>query len=299
MRSGMSNNHQFSTTASTTKSTTLTTSSSSSTLTPSSPIDTFPPSSSTWDTTSDSDDDGWQDMPIVHTDELRGGLDEEDQRRYHYRVNEAGTDPTSLSTPFDNSLNSAFIAARSNPVVLGRGDVVWSEVRGGRIAVVARELVVVVVLGKEEEEEEEVLVFEVGVGVEDHESDESPRAVGEPSLLVEVSYLPSVEALHHPNSLWLSPSPPSPLNSHNSAAAAHTPCSVSVLPPFTSAPSPSGLRLSLFGGRTMRGEVEVGKEREGLVEGMEREWEVEVEMEVEGRTMRSPSKSGPWVEREG
>ncbi|KAJ3846058.1 hypothetical protein EV368DRAFT_14031, partial [Lentinula lateritia] len=39
----------------------------------------------------DSDDDGWQDMPIVHTDELRGGLDEEDQRRYHYRVNESGS----------------------------------------------------------------------------------------------------------------------------------------------------------------------------------------------------------------
>ncbi|KAJ3912198.1 hypothetical protein F5877DRAFT_2602, partial [Lentinula edodes] len=38
----------------------------------------------------DSDSDGWQDMPIVHTDELRGGLDEEDQRRYHYRVNEGG-----------------------------------------------------------------------------------------------------------------------------------------------------------------------------------------------------------------
>ncbi|KAJ3878473.1 hypothetical protein F5051DRAFT_351910, partial [Lentinula edodes] len=30
-------------------------------------------------------------MPIVHTDELRGGLDEEDQRRYHYRVNEEGS----------------------------------------------------------------------------------------------------------------------------------------------------------------------------------------------------------------
>ncbi|KAJ3859782.1 hypothetical protein EV359DRAFT_86025 [Lentinula novae-zelandiae] len=69
-------------------STTLPSSSSKSTPTPSSPIDKFPPSSDTWD--SDSDDDGWQDMPIVHTDSLRGGLDEEDQRRYHYKVNENG-----------------------------------------------------------------------------------------------------------------------------------------------------------------------------------------------------------------
>ncbi|KAJ4470995.1 hypothetical protein C8R41DRAFT_851400 [Lentinula lateritia] len=75
----MSNPHRLSTTpASTTKSSFAT----------SSPIDKFPPSSSTWD--SDSDDDGWQDMPIVHTDSLRGGLDEEDQRRYHYKVNESG-----------------------------------------------------------------------------------------------------------------------------------------------------------------------------------------------------------------
>ncbi|KAJ3885137.1 hypothetical protein GG344DRAFT_83065 [Lentinula edodes] len=96
----MSNQHRLSTTASSSTSTKSTSSSSSttlpsssksssSTLTPSSPIDKFPPSSSLWD--SDSDSDGWQDMPIVHTDELRGGLDEEDQRRYHYRVNESGS----------------------------------------------------------------------------------------------------------------------------------------------------------------------------------------------------------------
>ncbi|PBK93585.1 hypothetical protein ARMGADRAFT_1012417, partial [Armillaria gallica] len=30
------------------------------------------------------DDDGWQDMPVVREDELKGGLDEEDQKRYHY-----------------------------------------------------------------------------------------------------------------------------------------------------------------------------------------------------------------------
>ncbi|KAF5350735.1 hypothetical protein D9757_012593 [Collybiopsis confluens] len=33
----------------------------------------------------DDDDEGWQDMPVVHQDELRGGLDEEDQKKYHYR----------------------------------------------------------------------------------------------------------------------------------------------------------------------------------------------------------------------
>ncbi|KIK62267.1 hypothetical protein GYMLUDRAFT_42206 [Collybiopsis luxurians FD-317 M1] len=33
----------------------------------------------------DDDDEGWQDMPVVHQDEIRGGLDEEDQKKYHYR----------------------------------------------------------------------------------------------------------------------------------------------------------------------------------------------------------------------
>ncbi|KAJ3803955.1 hypothetical protein F5876DRAFT_84045 [Lentinula aff. lateritia] len=57
----------------------------------------IPPSSwDTWDSDKDDnddddgwqlDDDGWQDLPIVHTDELRGGLDEEDQRKYLHRVN--------------------------------------------------------------------------------------------------------------------------------------------------------------------------------------------------------------------
>ncbi|KAJ4463279.1 hypothetical protein C8J55DRAFT_494468 [Lentinula edodes] len=54
----------------------------------SSPIDKFPPSSwDTWDS-EDNDNDGWQDMPIVHTDQLRGGLDDENRRIYHYWVNE-------------------------------------------------------------------------------------------------------------------------------------------------------------------------------------------------------------------
>ncbi|KAJ3767873.1 hypothetical protein FB446DRAFT_753526 [Lentinula raphanica] len=51
------------------------------TVRPSSPIDSFP--TDIWD----SDEEGWEDMPIVYEDELKGGLDEEDQRRYHYRPN--------------------------------------------------------------------------------------------------------------------------------------------------------------------------------------------------------------------
>lgn len=33
----------------------------------------------------DDDDDGWQDMPIVRDDDTANGLDEEDQKKYHYR----------------------------------------------------------------------------------------------------------------------------------------------------------------------------------------------------------------------
>ncbi|KAJ3717681.1 hypothetical protein C8R42DRAFT_697553 [Lentinula raphanica] len=51
------------------------------TVRPSSPVDSFP--TDIWD----SDEEGWEDMPIVYEDELKGGLDEEDQRRYHYRPN--------------------------------------------------------------------------------------------------------------------------------------------------------------------------------------------------------------------
>ncbi|KAJ4463919.1 hypothetical protein C8J55DRAFT_610187 [Lentinula edodes] len=56
----------------------------------SSPIDKFPPLSwDMWDLEdNDNDNDGWQDMPIVLTDELTGGLDDENQRIYHYWVNE-------------------------------------------------------------------------------------------------------------------------------------------------------------------------------------------------------------------
>ncbi|KIY73931.1 DUF726-domain-containing protein [Cylindrobasidium torrendii FP15055 ss-10] len=33
----------------------------------------------------DDDDEGWQEMPVVYEDTLRGGLDEEDQKKYHYQ----------------------------------------------------------------------------------------------------------------------------------------------------------------------------------------------------------------------
>lgn len=36
----------------------------------------------------DDDDDGWQDMPIVREDEFANGLDEEDQKKYHYKPTE-------------------------------------------------------------------------------------------------------------------------------------------------------------------------------------------------------------------
>jgi hypothetical protein len=36
----------------------------------------------------DDDDDGWQDMPIVRSDDIANGLDEEDQKKYHYKAPE-------------------------------------------------------------------------------------------------------------------------------------------------------------------------------------------------------------------
>lgn len=33
----------------------------------------------------DDDDDGWQDMPVIREDTLASGLDEEDQKKYHYQ----------------------------------------------------------------------------------------------------------------------------------------------------------------------------------------------------------------------
>ncbi|KAF9024042.1 DUF726-domain-containing protein, partial [Hymenopellis radicata] len=38
----------------------------------------------------DDDDEGWQEMPVVHEDEFKGGLDEEDQKKYHYQPSAKG-----------------------------------------------------------------------------------------------------------------------------------------------------------------------------------------------------------------
>ncbi|KAG5638928.1 hypothetical protein H0H81_008697 [Sphagnurus paluster] len=45
------------------------------------PIAPISPASNVFD---DDDDEGWQDMPIVREDEFASGLDEEDQKKYHY-----------------------------------------------------------------------------------------------------------------------------------------------------------------------------------------------------------------------
>jgi len=38
----------------------------------------------------DDDEDGWQDMPVVREDEFASGLDEEDQKKYHYTPSAKG-----------------------------------------------------------------------------------------------------------------------------------------------------------------------------------------------------------------
>jgi hypothetical protein len=40
----------------------------------------------------DGDDEGWEDMPVVKEDELAGGLDEEDQQKYHYVPHKKATE---------------------------------------------------------------------------------------------------------------------------------------------------------------------------------------------------------------
>ncbi|WWD16611.1 hypothetical protein CI109_101039 [Kwoniella shandongensis] len=51
------------------------------------------------------DDDGWQDMPVVRSDDNPFGLDEEDQKRYHYRP-PARLDDSSLATAGGSSSNA-------------------------------------------------------------------------------------------------------------------------------------------------------------------------------------------------
>ncbi|CAA7265018.1 unnamed protein product [Cyclocybe aegerita] len=51
------------------------------------PVTTFPPPKDIFD---DDDDDGWQDMPIIREDTSLSGMDEEDQKRYHYQPSAKG-----------------------------------------------------------------------------------------------------------------------------------------------------------------------------------------------------------------
>ncbi|KAJ3511532.1 hypothetical protein NLJ89_g4039 [Agrocybe chaxingu] len=51
------------------------------------PVTTFPPHKDVFD---DDDDDGWQDMPIIREDTSLSGMDEEDQKRYHYQPSAKG-----------------------------------------------------------------------------------------------------------------------------------------------------------------------------------------------------------------
>ena len=50
-----------------------------------------------FDDTND-DDEGWQEMPVVREDELAGGLDEEDQRKYHYVAKKTSSDTHAHTT---------------------------------------------------------------------------------------------------------------------------------------------------------------------------------------------------------
>lgn len=47
----------------------------------------------------DDGDDGWQDMPVIRSDDFANGLDEEDQKKYHY----VAPSPKSLDGPQGNA----------------------------------------------------------------------------------------------------------------------------------------------------------------------------------------------------
>ena len=57
------------------------------------PVSSFPPPKDVFD---DDDDDGWQDMPVVREDTYASGLDEEDQKKYHYQTS-AGKSKTAAN----------------------------------------------------------------------------------------------------------------------------------------------------------------------------------------------------------
>ncbi|KAI0094238.1 hypothetical protein BDY19DRAFT_10660 [Irpex rosettiformis] len=56
----------------------------------------------------DDDDDGWQDMPIVRSDDVANGLDEEDQKKYHYKPPEKQESSTGTSNATGNVLDVDF-----------------------------------------------------------------------------------------------------------------------------------------------------------------------------------------------
>ncbi|KAI0782404.1 hypothetical protein BC629DRAFT_1289282 [Irpex lacteus] len=56
----------------------------------------------------DDDDDGWQDMPIVRSDEFANGLDEEDQKKYHYKPQEKQDSNPGQSNATGNLLDVDF-----------------------------------------------------------------------------------------------------------------------------------------------------------------------------------------------
>ncbi|KAI0688129.1 hypothetical protein BC835DRAFT_1285331 [Cytidiella melzeri] len=56
----------------------------------------------------DDDDDGWQDMPIVRSDDIANGLDEEDQKKYHYKAPEKQESAAGTSNATGNLLDVDF-----------------------------------------------------------------------------------------------------------------------------------------------------------------------------------------------
>ena len=56
----------------------------------------------------DEDDDGWQDMPIIRSDDIAGGLDEEDQKKYHYKPQEKKDTAATTSNATGNVLEHDF-----------------------------------------------------------------------------------------------------------------------------------------------------------------------------------------------
>ena len=56
----------------------------------------------------DDDDDGWQDMPIIRSDDIAGGFDEEDQKKYHYKAQEKKDKASTTSNAIGEVLEHDF-----------------------------------------------------------------------------------------------------------------------------------------------------------------------------------------------